>query len=229
VGPALAAGGAGHYVRNSMRMSPPRSLRISLLLAAAVIAAAAGCRGAMQPLPELAGGVEVGLRRGASWSTLSVKPPYVIGPRVTLHLKKDVFTGTIDGSPVNLQVEADGIKGQGPAGQVSIDINDSPDKLVIEGSWNGQRAHFEITTDALRGSLAIYSSRRLGTSFYCQYVLDRTEQDARLGTSICNGLPEETRLEIPRPVLAFLTKPELVVVMLTLLSSPPFTSLETNG
>src|SRR4051812_204532 len=129
------------------------------LISGAAGTAVLGCRQQLQPLPETEGGVEVGLRRGAAWSTLSVKPPYVIGPRVNLHLTKEVFTGSIDGQPVNLKVEPDGIDGRGPLGQVSIDIDDSNDKLVIEGSWNGQRAHFEITADTLKGSLAIYRGR----------------------------------------------------------------------
>jgi hypothetical protein len=204
----------------------------ALLTVAAVTAvlATGGCRQQLQPLRETEGGIEVGLRRGAAWSTLTVKPPYVIGPRVTLHLTKDVFTGSIDGMPVNLKVEPDGIEGRGPSGQVSIDIDDSADKLVIEGSWNGQRAHFEITTDTLKGSLAIRRGRTLSSASYCQYVLDRVEADgSRAGTSICGGLPEETRLEVPRPVVGWLTRSELVVVLLALLSSPPFTSMEQNG
>jgi hypothetical protein len=194
-----------------------------------VILAATGCR-TLKPLPEVEGGVEIGLRRGAAWSTLSVKPPYVVGPRVNLHLKKDLFTGSIDNRPLNLKIDAQGISGTGPLGAVAIDIDDGPDKLVFDGSWNGQRAHFEVTADTLRGSLAIYRERSFESAFYCQYVLDRVDSNgARLGTSICGGLPEETRLEVPRPVLAWLTRPELVVVLLALFSSPPFTSLETNG
>jgi hypothetical protein len=203
--------------------------RLRLVIATTAVLAAVGCK-TMEPLPEVAGGVEVGLRRGAAWSTLSIKPPYVIGPRVNLHLKKDLFTGSIDGRPVNLHVESDGIQGTGPVGPVAIDITDGPDKLVFEGSWNGQRAHFEVTPDSLRGSLPIFAGRAVSSAFYCQYVLDRVTADgARVGTSICNGLPEETRLEVPRPVLGWLTRPELVVVLLALFSSPPFTSLETNG
>jgi hypothetical protein len=198
------------------------------LIAAAVLALA-GCA-QTKPLPELEGGVEVGLRRGAAWSTLTVKPPYVIGPRVTLHLKKGALTGTIDGLAVNLKVEPDGVSGTGPLGPVSIDITDTGDKTEIEGSWNGQRAHVEITPDALKGSLAIYRGRSLASAFYCQYVLDRVESGgARLGTSICGGLPEETRLEVPALAFARLSRAELAVVLLALLSSPPFTSMELGG
>jgi hypothetical protein len=198
-----------------------------VLLAAAVLGTGA-CR-SMQPLPDVEGGVEIGLRRGAAWSTVTVKPPYVIGPRVTLHLTNHVFSGNIDGQPVHLQVEPDGIKGSGPSGQVSIDIDDSGDKLTIEGSWNGQRASFEITSDTMKGSLSVYRGRTLSGALYCQYVLDHVDTGgARVGTSICGGLPEETRLEVPRAAVGWLTRPELVVVLLALLSSPPFTEMELN-
>jgi hypothetical protein len=181
-------------------------------------------------MPELEGGVEIALRRGASWSTLKVRPPYVIGPRVNLHLKKDAFTGTIETFPVNLKIEPGVIRGTGPFGAVSIDIDEETDKTVIEGSWNGQHIHFEITANTMKGSLPVYAGRSLTAAFYCQYVLDRVDgEGVRLGTSICNGLPEETRLEVPRAVLGWLTRQELVVVLLALLSSPPFTSLEVGG
>jgi hypothetical protein len=198
------------------------------LLAAALLALA-GCA-QTRPLPELEGGTEIGLRRGAAWSTVTVKPPYVIGPRMTLHLTKGALTGTIDTLPVNLKVEPDGFSGTGPLGAVSIDITESADKTEIEGSWNGQRAHFEVTPDALKGSLAIYRGRSMASAFYCQYVLDRVEADGtRVGTSICGGLPEETRLEIPKLAVGRLTRIEMVVVLLALLSSPPFTSMEVGG
>jgi hypothetical protein len=197
----------------------------------AALLAVAGCREQLQPLPELEGGVEMALRRGASWSTLKVRPPYVIGPLVNLHLKKNAFTGTIETRPVNLKIEPGVIRGTGPFGDVSIDIDDGADKTVIEGSWNGQHTHFEITTDAMKGSLPVYAGQSLTAAFYCQYVLDRVDpkDGARLGTSICNGLPEETRLEVPRAVLGWLTRQELVVVLFALLSSPPFTGLEVGG
>jgi hypothetical protein len=183
-----------------------------------------GERGGM---PELEGGVEMGLRRGATWTTATVKPPYVIGPRMNLHLNHDVFGGAIDGMPVKLRVEPDGISGNGPVGPVSMDIEPATDKLVIEGTWNGSRAHFEITDQVFKGSLAVYRGRQVESEVYCQYVLDRVEADgARSGTSICSGLPEQTRLEVPAQVQKWLTRQELVVVLLALLSSPPITQLE---
>ncbi len=188
-----------------------------------------GCK-SFEGLPEIQGGIELGLRRGSAWSTLTVRPPYVIGPRVNLKLKRGEFNGIIDGRPVNLKMGADGIVGTGPAGQVSIDIIDGPDTMTIEGTWNASRVHFQITAEALRGSIAIAQARRLEDVFYCQYVLDRVEKDgSRAGISICGGLPEDTLLEIPRAIQGWLTRPELAVVLLALMSSPPFTTMERTS
>jgi hypothetical protein len=215
---------------------------------ALLLTALAGCRGA-QPLPELEGGAEMALRRGAAWSTLKVRPPYAIGPRVNLHfLKQGQVSGHIDsggGMPndrmagaVNLTIDAEGIQGTGPFGAVAVDVEEGPETLTFEGTWNDSRVTFKITNDSFKGTIPI---RRLGREdgrrpfpldtvagvTSCQYVLDHTTPDgAREGTSICNGMPEQTRLEIPRQVHAFLTRKELVVVLLALLSTPPSTSLE---
>jgi hypothetical protein len=200
-----------------------------------LLAALAGCRGA-QPLPELEGGAEMALRRGAAWSTLKVRPPYAIGPRVNLHFyKKGQVSGNIDAgtimdgrlSSLNLTIDEQGIQGSGPYGSVAVDVEEGPETLAFECTWNGSRVTFN---DSFSGTIPIRRFGRTDTVAgvtSCQYVLDRTTTDgAREGTSICSGLPEQTRLEIPRQVHAFLTRKELVVVLLALLSTPPSTSLE---
>jgi hypothetical protein len=205
---------------------------------ALLLAALTGCRGA-QPLPELEGGAEMALRRGAAWSTLKVRPPYAIGPRVNLHFyKKGQVSGNIDSGAmmdgrlgsVNLTINDEGIQGSGPYGAVAVDVEEGPETLSFEGTWNDSRVNFKITNDAFNGTIPIRRFGRtdtVGNVTSCQYVLDHTAADgAREGTSICSGLPEQTRLEIPRQVHAFLTRKELVVVLLALLSTPPQTSLE---
>jgi len=193
---------------------------------AALLSAAAACA-ASQPLPETRGGIEVGLRRGAAWSMMTVKPPYVIGPRVNLRFDRGVFNGAIDDRAVQLRVDDQGVSGMGPAGSVAVDIEEQPDKLVIEGSWNASRLHLDVTPGSLRGTIALGGGRSLADVQSCQYVLDRADASgARTGTSICGGLPEETRLEVPPALGKWLTRQEMVVVLLALLSSPPFTQLE---
>ena len=205
-----------------------------VLLTASVV----GCRGAMEPLPELQGGAELALRRGSSWSTLKVRPPYAIGPRVNLHFKKGQVSGNLDTGTMmesrlgalNLTIDDEGIQGSGPYGAVAVDVEDGPNVLNFEGMWNGSRVNFKITAESMRGTIPIRRTGRADSVSgvtSCQYVLDRTTPDgAREGTSICGGLPEETRLEVPRQVDAWLTRKELVVVLLALLSTPPQTSME---
>jgi hypothetical protein len=222
-------------------MGHPGRIPVIVLL----VTGLSGCRG-FQPMPELEGGAELALRRGAAWSTLKVRPPYAIGSRVNLHFKRGQVSGNIDGGAimdarvggVNLTINDEGIQGSGPYGDVAVDVEDGVDTLNFEGTWNGSRVNFTITTLLLKGTIPIRRVGRvdpitgrvsagLSDATTCQYVLDRITADgAREGTSICGGLPEETRLEIPRQVHAWLTRKELVVVLLALLSTPPQTSLE---
>jgi hypothetical protein len=180
-------------------------------------------------LQELKGGIEMGVRRGAAWTTLTVKPPYIIGPRTNLSLKNSVFSGTVDGRSVKLVVDGSGIHGHGPYGNVNVDIYDQSDAMTIEGSWNDSRVHFKITAESFRGVLAVWNdnSGSLRNAETCQYVLDKVDQDgSRMGISTCTGLPEDTRIEIPAAVQSWLTRQELTVVLLSLLSSPPTTGSE---
>lgn len=207
-------------------MGQARSLSFAAALLATAMVAVSSCK-STHSLPESEGGIEIGLRRGSGWSTLKVRPPRIIGPRVNLKLGKGTFSGSIDGRPVNITMEPGGFRGMGPAGMVAVDVQEGADQLIVEGTWNGARVHFEITSETFKGSLAIYQGRTFDRVFYCQYMLDRVEKEiARVGISICNSLPEDTLLEIPREVVGWLTKNELVVVLLALLSSPPFTVME---
>lgn len=190
-----------------------------------------GCANSELGLRELKGGVEMGLQRGSGWTTLTVKPPYIIGPRTNLKLQDGVFTGNIDGRPVKLYIEQEGIHGQGPYGNVNVEIYDSPDTMTIEGSWNDSRVHFKVTGESFRGTIPVWNdnSSPIRTAQSCQYVLDAVAEDgSRVGSSICNGMPENTRIEVPGEVQDFMTRAELTVVLLALLSSPPTTYQERN-
>jgi hypothetical protein len=64
----------------------------------------------------------------------------------------------------------------------------------------------------------------------CEYFLTETSPDGALtGGSICSGMPQPTRLEVPKMAQAYLTRPELVTVLVAVLSSPPQTTAEENG
>lgn len=211
----------------------PRGFRMFVGAAAlGLLASGGGCGGSSgMGLPELKGGIEMGLQRGSGWTTLTVKPPYIIGPRTNLKLVDGVFSGNIDGRPVKLYIQDEGIHGQGPYGNVNVEIHESPDTMTIEGSWNDSRVHFKVTEESFRGTIPIWNdnSSPIRTAESCQYVLDSVAEDgSRMGSSICNGLPENTRIEVPAAIQDWMTRPELTAVLLALLSSPPTTYQERN-
>ncbi len=196
------------------------------------IVAVTSCATSQSPslsLGELKGGAEIALRRGASWATLTVRLPHVIGAASTLRISRGHMTGMIDGGSVNLLIEKDTISGTGPGGTVSVDVDETDEGTEVSGTWSGNRVSFKVSADSFRGVIAIRTGRTQASLGTCQYVLDRTEADgARTGTSICSGLPEETRLEIPSVVYAWLTRTEMAVVLLALLSAPPYTLMEPH-
>lgn len=200
-----------------------RTSREAVVLAGAVCAGllAAGCHGP-EPLPELRGGIEMGLQRGSQWTTFTVKPPYIIGPAGNLKLHKNELGGTLAQRSLHVSLEKDGAHGMGPWGNVAVEIKDGPDVMEVAGTWSGSRVFFRITPESLRGTIPVFSGNTSSNTQTCQYVLDRVEPDgSRAGVSTCAGLPERTRLEIPAAVQSWLTRSELVVVLLALFSVAP--------
>jgi len=190
---------------------------------------ATACGNSSYGLQELKGGVEIAVRRGSGWTTLSVKPPHIIGPRTNLRLNEGVFSGSIDNQGVRVVMDGDGAHGFGPFGPIAISIDDGSDALVVEGQWSGSRVHLRITNDSFRGTIPIWNANTVGATVNCQYVLDTVEPDgAWSGISTCTGLPEATRIEVPERVQSWFSRNELTVVLLALLSSPPTTGMERN-
>jgi hypothetical protein len=118
---------------------------------------------------------------------------------------------------------------------VAIEIQETKDELIFDGTWNGSRTNFRVTANSLPGTIVVDNLPTSGpaarpysmSAVSCQYVLDRVLPDgSRAGISTCGSLPEETLLEIPPVVLGWLTRAEMVVVVLALLSTPPRTAME---
>jgi hypothetical protein len=199
-----------------------------------------GCA-ALRPPPEMKGGMEVGLRRGAGWTTYTVRPPHIVGPMGTLQLRHGHLSGTITNRPVSVDVTEDGLSGS-VGGNVEIDIVPAAESLEVSGVWNDERVHFSITPEALRGTITGSTGdgferrrrRRLNDDrpstnerWQCQYVLDRLDGEGnRIGVSICSGLPEQTLLEFPVALERWLSRNEMVAVLLVLLASSTSTPLE---
>lgn len=99
--------------------------------------------------------------------------------------------------------------------------------------------------DAFAASQATGRSRRRGgfsptpgttafdplpTNSSCEYFLTELSSDGALnGGSICSGMPQQTRLEVPLVAQAWLTRTELATVLVALLSAPPVVAAEEMG
>jgi hypothetical protein len=221
-----------------------------LLIAIAVSPVLVGCRQpgvGTAPAERQAGDVDIGLRRGVSWTTFLLRRGKISGSTASLEIRKGRIVGFLDGGAVRLSAKSDevsgsvggGLENQGrgigddpraerspsnTGGRVQVDIEEYDGKLDIGGTWNDDRVHFEITPETLKGTIR---GRALGQ---CQYVLDKIDGNGvRSGTSICQGLPEQTMLEFPKVVENWLTRGEAVAVLMALLSSAPRTSTDVPG
>jgi hypothetical protein len=202
---------------------------------------------------------QIGLQRGGRWSVLTIRPPHLTGPQFNLLLKDHVLTGSISGGTapggnVHVAIADDGADGHGPLGPVSMDFVSSEDSTVAEGTWNGHRVHIVFRRESVKGTIADNSDsnvkgdpdRRIrsrtgnpiGQSLLepaaanssCEYFLTEISPDGALtGGSICSGMPQPTRLEVPKLANAYLTRPELVTVLVAVLSSPPIVVAEELG
>jgi hypothetical protein len=217
----------------------PRKWPVLEIAAALAVVSSTACalRAERRPAPP-----QMGLARGARWSVLSVQPPNLSGPFFELVLRDHVLTGwvageTAPGGAVRVSIEPDGASGFGPLGPVALDIEEQPDRLAVQGLWNGQRCKLVFTPGEMRATIADNARPAVRPSLggmeppardsSCQYVLDRAEPDGGLsGVSICAGMPQPTRLEVPAVADALLTRAELVTVLVAFLSAPPVAGSE---
>jgi hypothetical protein len=189
---------------------------------------------------------------------LSVRPPHLNGPHFHFILKDGVLTGSIlsataPAGSVHVQIAEDGAEGYGPLGPVSMDYTVTPDSTVAEGMWNGSRVHIVFRRDSIKGTIADNSdslargdpansmrvrgvpmtvspmSPMAGNSS-CEYFLTDVAPDGSLtGGSICSGMPQPTRLEVPQAAEKWLTHHELVTLLVAVLSAPPEVTAENFG
>jgi hypothetical protein len=166
--------------------------------------------------------------------------------------------GTAPGGNLHVSIADDGAEGHGPLGPVSMDFITTEDSTVAEGMWNGHRVHIVFRKESVKGTIADNSdimtrgdpeqnqSTRLRTRLRgmsganqldptarnssCEYFLTELASDGALtGGSICSGMPQPTRLEVPKLANTYLTRPELVTVLVAVLSAPPVVASEELG
>jgi hypothetical protein len=172
-------------------------------------------------------------------------------------LSGSISGGTAPGGNLHVNIADDGADGHGPLGPVSMDFISSEDSTVADGMWNGHRVHIVFRRESVKGTIADNSDSNTkgdpdrGRTFRtrslaggsgqtmldpaarnssCEYFLTEVSSDGALtGGSICSGMPQPTRLEVPKIANSFLTRPELVTVLVAVLSAPPVVASEELG
>lgn len=175
------------------------------------------------------GTARIGLGRRASWTSYAVKLPTISGPTAQLRLTDRTLVGFVENSSLRLKIDDDRASGFGPSGSVDVTIRQQGGgggelALVIDGLWNDGPVHLVLGPMGLQASVTRWG-KNLSQQATCSYHLDRSrEQEGVLiftGTSVCQGLPERTRLEIDERVSRMLKPAELGVLLVTILASPP--------
>lgn len=109
------------------------------------------------PLPELRGGAEVGLRChdgwSSAWGSVTVKPPYVMGPAHNLRIGKGRLRGTMAGLPADVRLEPDGATGMIGGRAVEIAFGTATGEIDVEGVWYGTTLRLNATDDRLRATV----------------------------------------------------------------------------
>lgn len=164
----------------------------------------------------------IAIRRGGSWASLGVALPHITGPTGQLKLENGELSGVLGGRSLQVRIEGDQAEGFGPSGPVQIAITREGGALRVDGLWNGGPVHLKLGPEGLRASVIRRGSPVTASQQSCAYTLDRVgPRGAVEGTSICAGMPQETRLEIDPRVRAALRPSELSVLLVALLSAPP--------
>jgi hypothetical protein len=164
----------------------------------------------------------IAIQRGSSWSSLSVDLPHITGPTGQLKLENGELSGVVGAGVLQVKIEGDRAEGFGPSGPVQMSVTREGDALKVDGMWNGGPVHLTVGPGGLRASVIRRGSRFAAGQASCAYTLDKVDASgAIVGSSICAGMPQETRLEIDPRVRAALGPTELSVLLVALLSTPP--------
>jgi hypothetical protein len=174
------------------------------------------------PLPEVQGGPEIAIRRGPDMGmNLRVRPPHAVGPYSNMIIRKGRISGIHCGGGFDITAEEDRIHGRGPGGgTVEMQVWGDDNEINAEGLWNGAYGHLEATNDSLKVSLAMGPTRvergRVLHARYRSYSFHKGANGLFTGTPMVNGTPQWIALDVPERVRAYLTRPELLAILMTL-------------
>jgi hypothetical protein len=200
---------------------------------------AAGCAAEMRakrpqpmtPLAEVQGGAEIAIRRGPDMGlSLKVKPPYAVGPFSSMTIRKGRISGVHCGGGFAVTATPERISGHGPGGgTVEMEVWGDASEVNAEGLWNGAYGKLEATPERLRVSLAmaptVVRAGRVHHARYRTYTFRRGADGLFTGDFAGRPTLYETRpgasLVISDRVHAYLTREELLAILLTLFAGAP--------
>jgi hypothetical protein len=129
--------------------------------------------------------------------------------------------GTWNGGRVHLVFSRDSLRGTVASNSFFHSKSSAGGTSGAEGFRNPRLRSFGRAADQIDP---------LPSDVSCEYYLDQLSSDGALnGGSTCAGMPQQTRLEVPRIAQAWMTRAELVTVLVAVLSSPPIVIAEDYG
>jgi hypothetical protein len=183
-----------------------------------------GGEGALAPLAEVQGGGEIAIRRGPDVGMyLKVRPPHAVGPYSNIVIRKGRLSGIHCGGGLDITAGPDRISGFGPGGGVvEMEVWGDEAEVNAEGLWNGAYGHLEATPEMLRVSLGLRPTRvvrgRVIPSVHRSWSFRRGGDGTFVGTPTVNGTPQWTALLVDEKVNAYLTRAEVLTLVMTLLA-----------
>lgn len=172
---------------------------------------------------------EVALRRGSAWSTYNLELPRISGPSANMVLEDGRLTGMLASRSLDVKIEEGQASGFGPGGPVNLTITREGPETRVDGMWNGAPVNLRFAPSLVKGSVVVWQGRLVAQQASCGYHLDKVESNGALsGTSTCQGMPQQTRLEVQAATAKVLTATELTVLLVAALSSPPISPNEVR-
>jgi hypothetical protein len=172
---------------------------------------------------------QVALRRGSAWSTYNLKLPRISGPNANMVLENGRLTGLLASRSLDVKIEEGEANGFGPGGPVNVTITREGEETRVDGMWNGAPVNLRFAPSSVKGSVVVWQGRMVAQQASCGYDLDKVESNGALsGTSTCEGMPQQTLLEVQAATAKVLTPTELAVLLVAALSSPPISPNEAT-
>jgi len=150
-----------------------------------------------------------------------VQLPQITGPNMNLTLDGNELRGFVGAGALSVKLAGDRADGYGPSGPVNVTFGRQGQDVSIDGMWNGGPIHLRVGPDGVHGSVIRRASLRTTASSSCSYNLQERSDSVMTGTSTCIGMPLSTRLEIDPRVREQMTAPQLTLLLVAALGSPP--------